>query len=213
MRPSALGKPTGSPTRSAWARRRVPSVSRTRSPDDLAQGSPDLASRGAGRSQVNACERSKYRQSPLQARLRRSRSAPSGVRPVPATRAERALAGPDDGHSLVPECVGWQRAAIAQSRAFLRAPGIEPLYSGVAIRTASALAISCRSTATARGAGTLSRSSSYAGNRSGPARRRTRRPGSIPGGGPRSAGCTSPPDVPLIASTRIRRPSRAPDRL
>jgi hypothetical protein len=40
----------------------------------------------------------------------------------------------------------------AQSTAFLRAPGIEPLYSGVAIRIASAAAIARRSRSTAAGA-------------------------------------------------------------
>jgi hypothetical protein len=39
----------------------------------------------------------------------------------------------------------------AQSRAFLSAPGIEPLYSGVAIRTAWARAISSRNSVTAGG--------------------------------------------------------------
>jgi hypothetical protein len=47
-----------------------------------------------------------------------------------------------------------------QSRAFLSWPGIEPLYSGVAISTASAAAIADRSAATSGGAGSVSASSS-----------------------------------------------------
>jgi hypothetical protein len=46
----------------------------------------------------------------------------------------------------------------AQSRAFLRTPGMEALYSGVATRTASAPAIASRSAVT--GAGAISTSSS-----------------------------------------------------
>ena len=47
----------------------------------------------------------------------------------------------------------------AQSTAFLRPPGIEPLYSGVAIRTASAAAIVRRSRSTAAGGRSPSSSS------------------------------------------------------
>src|SRR5687767_11282774 len=50
-----------------------------------------------------------------------------------------------------------------QSNAFFSCPGIELLYSGVAIRTASARAIASRSSATATGASTPSSSSSYGG--------------------------------------------------
>jgi len=46
----------------------------------------------------------------------------------------------------------------AQSSAFLSAPGVEELYSGVAIRTASAAATASRSDATAAGAGSMSSS-------------------------------------------------------
>ena len=46
----------------------------------------------------------------------------------------------------------------AQSRAFLSAPGIDELYSGVAIRTASAEETAARSAATAAGAGSASSS-------------------------------------------------------
>src|SRR5215217_2411836 len=51
----------------------------------------------------------------------------------------------------------------AQSRAFLRTPGSEALYSGVAISTASASAIASRSAWTASGAGSMSSSASYGG--------------------------------------------------
>jgi hypothetical protein len=46
----------------------------------------------------------------------------------------------------------------AQSSAFFNAPGIEELYSGVAIRTASAEATAARNAATAGGAGSTSSS-------------------------------------------------------
>ena len=51
----------------------------------------------------------------------------------------------------------------AQSIAFLSAPGIDELYSGVAIRTASAPAIAARNSATGAGAMSPSSSSSYGG--------------------------------------------------
>ena len=51
----------------------------------------------------------------------------------------------------------------AQSRAFLSWPGREWLYSGVAIRTASASLIASRSSRTASGAGPASASSSNGG--------------------------------------------------
>jgi hypothetical protein len=50
-----------------------------------------------------------------------------------------------------------------QSNAFFNCPGIELLYSGVAIRTASARAIVSRSATTAPGASIPSSSSSYGG--------------------------------------------------
>ena len=55
----------------------------------------------------------------------------------------------------------WGREA--QSRAFLSAPGIDELYSGVEMRTASASRIASRNLATAPGAGSTSSSSSYGG--------------------------------------------------
>lgn len=48
----------------------------------------------------------------------------------------------------------------AQSSAFFNAPGIDPLYSGVAIRIASASAIARRNDATAEGGCSVSASSS-----------------------------------------------------
>ena len=48
----------------------------------------------------------------------------------------------------------------AQSRAFFSSPGIERLYSGVAIRTASASRTAARSSATAAGVPSVSTSSS-----------------------------------------------------
>jgi hypothetical protein len=53
------------------------------------------------------------------------------------------------------------KGRAARSSAFLRAPGFDALYSGVAISTASDRAISSRSSLTA--AGTASRSSLYGG--------------------------------------------------
>ena len=63
----------------------------------------------------------------------------------------------------------------AQSRAFLSAPGIEALYSGVAIRTASASASARLSRATDGAANRPSASASYAGRVSRPVHSRTRR--------------------------------------
>jgi hypothetical protein len=48
----------------------------------------------------------------------------------------------------------------AQSSAFLSAPGIDPLNSGVAMMTPSASAIVCRSRATGSSSGSVSRSAS-----------------------------------------------------
>jgi hypothetical protein len=50
------------------------------------------------------------------------------------------------------------RGRDAQSIAFLRTPGMEELYSGVAIRTASESAIARRRSATEAGAGSVSSS-------------------------------------------------------
>ena len=52
------------------------------------------------------------------------------------------------------------RGRLAQSIAFFRQPGIELLYSGVAMRRASARAIASRRRATSAGGAAVSRSSS-----------------------------------------------------
>jgi hypothetical protein len=55
------------------------------------------------------------------------------------------------------------RSRDTQSSAFLSTPGTEPLYSGVAMITASAMAIASRSESTAAGAPAASRSSFVGG--------------------------------------------------
>src|SRR5262249_44337221 len=81
---------------------------------------------------------------PIVLRLRgRSGCAQTGAK-VPV-RGRRTTAG-------VPRRQLWGTGREAQSRGFLSAPGIEPLYSGVAITTASAWASARRSPATDGGA-------------------------------------------------------------
>ena len=92
-------------------------------------------------------------------RGRPSRPAPCASRPAP--RPRRTC--PSRRRSPPPACRSGRSAPAgreAQSSAFFSWPGIEWLYSGVAIRTASASRIASRSSRTASGAGSTSTSSS-----------------------------------------------------
>src|SRR5439155_1070819 len=75
------------------------------------------------------------------------------------TAPNRPVVAPTTNEGL-PFSAVVARGREAQSIAFLSAPGTEPLYSGVAMRSASAPAMASRSARTASGAGSTSRSSS-----------------------------------------------------
>ena len=68
----------------------------------------------------------------------------------------------------LPSSTAAPRGREAQSKAFLSWPGIEPLYSGVAINTPSAPLMTLLSSITATGAGPPSRSSLNGGTFSRP---------------------------------------------
>ena len=126
-RPSALG---------LTVRRRAPSDAGRRSSDDRAQGARRSRDRGAGRS-VERLSSARHRQSRRRARRHRSRVRTfrsSACAPIAPNRP--VLAPTTATRFFLRTLAGNGRET--QSRAFLSAPGIEPLYSGVAIRTASA---------------------------------------------------------------------------
>ena len=124
--------------------------------------------------------------------------------------AEEACRRADHGDWLAAQRV-VREGREAQSRAFFRTPGIDPLNSGIAIITPSALAIAARSCATAGSAGSTSRSASYGGS----ARRPSYSSSSMPRGSALPAArsrvvlcepCRRLPEMPRIR--RAVRPSQ-----